>query len=326
MKILGSKFKISKLFKQDDTRFLIACGLKFSGIYFLSTLFISFLLWIIISLNGVYFESKVLGTTSALRETFLDNALGVFYAELPGIFAGLVVLFFAGAYIGKVLLRPFELIGKYCTEKLEGNTSAVYNPDIFSDYKLMTRFSEFFFIYIEQSLKDGKLVPNTIPLNYTKIRTPPFERVFFFHFLFLVAVLATATGFYIAYHSFAISEEILDLSLSLIAQKDITVGYFIKNQAYIYESIVVASCLIVVVGYVALCFHLYSKVSGAIFGFFSTMRSFMKGNFSARVHLIGYAHIRPHGRAMNKFLDHIERECTIDHNIIDSKTLTNKVD
>ena len=42
----------------------------------------------------------------------------------------------------------------------------------------------------------------------------------------------------------------------------------------------------------------------------------MKGNYKARVHLIGYAQIRPHGRALNKYLDHVERECSKDKNTV----------
>jgi hypothetical protein len=49
--------------------------------------------------------------------------------------------------------------------------------------------------------------------------------------------------------------------------------------------------------------HLYGKVSGAAFGIFSTMRSFMKGDHFSRVHLVGYAHIRDNTRKLNKYLD-----------------------
>ena len=70
----------------------------------------------------------------------------------------------------------------------------------------------------------------------------------------------------------------------------------------------------IISSYLTLAFHLYGKVSGAVFAFFSTMRSFMKGNRKARVHLIGYAQIRPHGRSFNKYLDYIERLCENDEN------------
>ncbi|MBC75544.1 MAG: hypothetical protein CME64_05955 [Halobacteriovoraceae bacterium] len=52
--------------------------------------------------------------------------------------------------------------------------------------------------------------------------------------------------------------------------------------------------------------HLYGKVNGAVFGFFSTMRAFMKGDHKARVHLLGYNHIRPFGRAFNQYLKWVE--------------------
>ena len=66
--------------------------------------------------------------------------------------------------------------------------------------------------------------------------------------------------------------------------------------------------VLVAVSYSGLTIHLYQKVSGAAFGFFSTMRSFAKGNYNTRVHLIGYTHIRQHGRALNKYLDFIQKK------------------
>ena len=127
-------------------------------------------------------------------------------------------------------------------------------------------------------------------------------------------MLAVVVGFFVAYLALDVHEQIINLSFQFIKDSKTGLSYFLDQQRSIYIQVVIASSLIVFVGYLGLSLHLYGKISGAIFGFFATMRSFLKGNHKARVHLIGYGHIRPYGRIMNKFLDHVERECSIDHN------------
>ena len=313
MKELLKKLKIKKLFQDDDSRFLLACGLKFCGIFLFTAAFVYYSMWIIVSMNSVYFESSKLGFGTEMRDLFLTNAFSFIYHYIPEMLLFGVFLFFCGMFVGKVLLRPFEVIGNYCKERSE-NESTEYNPDLFSDYKLLTRFSEYFFSFIETSLKERVLTKQTVPSQFAKVHAPPFERVFFFHFFLIVLILAVFVGFFVAYLALDVHEQIINLSFQFINDSQKGLSYFLDQQRSIYVQIVIASSLIVAVGYLGLSFHLYGKISGAIFGFFATMRSFIKGNYKARVHLIGYAHIRPYGRFMNKFLDHVERQCSIDNN------------
>ena len=308
------KLKLNTIFKEEESRFLLICGLKFSAIFVLSAFFVYYSMWIIVTLNSIYFESSTPTFSQDMRDLFFYNAFSFLFSFAPEVFAFFLFLFFAGGYIGKVLLRPFEVIGNYCQQKVE-NDKAEYAPDLFSDYKLLSRFSEHFFIFIEKCLKEKKLTIETIPEQFSRIHGPSFEKVFFFHFSLIVFILATIVGFFVAYLAIDVHEQIISLSfnsVSTVNSKELS--YFLENQTQIYSQVVIATSLIIFVGYLLLSFHLYSKISGAIFGFFATMRSFMKGNYKARVHLIGYAHIRPYGRYMNKFLDHVERQCLIDNN------------
>jgi hypothetical protein len=75
---------------------------------------------------------------------------------------------------------------------------------------------------------------------------------------------------------------------------------------FIIDDTVALSIILIAIFYIALGFHLYEKVSGAAFGIFSTMRSFMKGNRFSRVHLVGYAYIRDYTRKFNKYLDYMQ--------------------
>lgn len=314
MEFSNLKKKFQNPFKQDDSRFILACGIKFSGIYLVISFFTFYVMWLLLSLNHIYFQSYGFIVSDDLTEAFFDNALSIFYNQLPAIFGFVVALFFAGLYLGKILLRPFEVIGQYSIDRTEGKQET-YNPDLFSDYKLLTRFSEFFFRYLDDCQKSEELSPNTIPPNFAKIRGPQFEKVFFFHFILLIILLGIISGMMVIYFTTEVHSQLVNLSLSTIAKESKTVGYFLTNQNKLLPSITIVSVIALAIGYIALSFHLYGKVSGAIFGFFATMRSFMKGNYSARVHLIGYAQIRPHGRALNKYLDHIERVCAKNGNI-----------
>lgn len=306
----NTKFQsfLKGLFKNDDTRFMLSCGFKFMGIFFFISFFSFFIVWILLKLNNIYFESYGFFTSNEMKEAFFDNALEIFYLQLPYIFGLLIVLFFTGIYVGKILLRPFEMIGRHALAKTEG-TSDYYNPDLFSDYKLLTRFSEFFFRYLDERMAEKKLKPNTVPTHYTKIRGPQFEKVFFFHFSLFILLIVIVSGFLSVFIISEMQAQMVNLSIETISEKSKSVGYFLTQQSQLIQPIAIFSVGILSIAYVMLGFHLYGKVSGAVFGFFATMRAFMKGNFKARVHLIGYAQIRPHGRALNKYLDYIEREC-----------------
>ena len=305
------------MFSEEDSKFILFTGLKFALTSVVCLLIISYIIWVVISINNVLFESKGFASGEQFKEGFLDNALALVYDKLPFLLAFFIFNFFSGVYVAKILLRPFEIIGQYCNEKLEGVTTS-YNPDLFSDYKLLTRFSEFFFRFIDDARKSQSLKPNVIPENFAKIRKPQFEKVFFFHFLLYIGIIAIVTTMGSVHLTTTIQEQIVDLSIRTISEDKAAVAYFLNNQTHVFQSVIYFSVIFFSLSYGLLCFHLYSKVSGAIFGFFATMRSFMRGNRSARIHLVGYNQIRPHSRSFNKYLDQVERECFKSENEVKS--------
>ena len=144
MKDIYKKFRLKNIFKEDESRFVIGCGLKFSGIFLGSLTLIYYSLWILLSINSIYFESFSKDLPIDLKDSFLQLIFSKLYLYFPEFFACTILLFFVGLYVGKVLLRPFEQIGSYCEKKTLGE-AAEYNPDQFTDYKLLSRFSEYFF-------------------------------------------------------------------------------------------------------------------------------------------------------------------------------------
>ncbi|MCO4756014.1 MAG: hypothetical protein KC478_16150 [Bacteriovoracaceae bacterium] len=294
-----------KLFKSEASQFALFTGFKFAGIFILVGCLTSYIVWLMIALNNVFFEAHGYMNELALREAYFDLVLKSGEQWLPYLFGLVVALFFAGVFMAKMLMRPFRVLANYCEHKMEGE-NAVYIPDQFSDYKLLTRFSDFFFQYIEDSRRKGRLEENTIPTRFLGIRRPVFEKVFFFHFFLLTLIIALVANSLLSLIISEIREDTVDLAVSVLKAHGAGTSHFFQEQGYIFDTITIASAGILFTSYMMLAFHLYGQVSGAVFGFFSTMRSFLKGNTQTRVHLLGYNHIRPFGRVFNKYLKWVE--------------------
>jgi hypothetical protein len=301
------KVRLSKLFSSEDSRFILYTAMKIAGVYLVAMLMVAYLIWLVLSLNNVFFEAHGFPELTELRSAYFDYILSNTFENLSNIFAFYIILFLLGLYTGRLLVRPFDKISQYCEEAIE-NKNATYNPDAFSDFKLLTRFSDFFFQYIFEARNKKKLEPNVIPPTFAKIHQPKFDKVFFFHFVLLICILAIITATYVSSMIYGMYDQMIDLAVKAIPKNSGSVAYFLRNQEFVFASVRQFSVAAIVIAYFALAINLYAKVGGAVFAFFATMRAFMKGNRKARVHLLEYRHLRPQGRSMNKFLDHICRE------------------
>lgn len=297
------------VFKSDESRFILFTAFKVVGVFIGLTLLMAYLMWIVLSINNVFFEANGYFVLQEFRQAYFDYILSTTLNYLVYYFILVIVLFFIGAYLGILLLRPFQIIGEYCLKKTNGE-NPIYYPDLFSDYKLLTRFSEYFFEYLNQCEKKKELTTSTIPPVFQKIKKPTFEKVFFFHFMLFILMIMIISSLAVIITTSEIQSSILELAMeTLKTSSDKSIVYFLRNQSYIFDSFMWVVNSMIIIVYTALGFHLYEKVSGAIFAFFATMRTIMKGNYTSRIHLVGYKHIRPSSRAFNKYLDKVEREC-----------------
>ena len=82
----------------------------------------------------------------ALEEAYYEYILTALLDLIPYIGLFCVFLVFTGIYISDILLRPFKLIGDYCEKVLKGEPNVIYDPEFFTDLKLLAEFSEYFFI------------------------------------------------------------------------------------------------------------------------------------------------------------------------------------
>jgi hypothetical protein len=235
---------------------------------------------------------------------FFDYVASGAIDNLPVIFAFHIALFFIGTYVGWIILRPFRVMGDYAEEVIE-NQHCIYKVDEFSTYKLLTRFSEFFFEYLRESRKKGELVPNSIPPQYSRIHQPVLDKVFMLHFGLLLTIISISSCVFIIENTELVFQRMIELAAKTL-QNPRAVRLYFQDQMFLLNDLVWLTVVLITAGYLALGLHLYSKVSGAAFGIFSTMRAYMKGNHFNRVHLVGYAYLREHTRKLNKFLDYME--------------------
>ncbi len=302
------KFKpiqeLKNVFKTEDSRFLLFTGLKVSGISFVINIVVYTYLFQVMRLNYAFFKSQGnivgLDDESIFYNYLLTEAAG----NLTMFLVFHVILFFLGAYVGWLILRPFRIIGEYCEEVIE-NPNAVYKVDEFSTYKLLTRFSEFFFEYLRETRRKGEIFTNSIPPQFSRIHKPVADRIFMLHFGLLLIIVAISSHVFIIENADSIHEAMVELATKILKDQN-SANRFFSNQHFIMEDLTTFTIMLFTVSYLALGFHLYEKVSGAAFGIFSTMRAFMKGNYFSRVHLVGYAYIRGYTRKLNKYLDYIQ--------------------
>lgn len=299
------KINFKKLFKSETSHFALVTGLKVAGIYLGVFVLISYVVWLVISMNNVFFESHGYFADPDFKDAYFDHALKSVSNLFPYLSLFAIVLFFCGVGVSAMLLRPFKVIGQYCDAKCDGKR-AVYKPHSFSDFKLLTRFSDFFFQYLDDSAKKGKMVSNSMPPQFLGIHKPVFDGVFFFHFFILISAIATVAVSLLNIALTYIRQDIVELAIHVLNTHGVGTSHFFQEQSRLFDSINVVATLVLFVSYAFLAFHLYGRVSGATFGFFSTMRAYMKGDRKARVRLLGYNHVRPYGRALNRYLKYID--------------------
>lgn len=305
MELKQLKPNLKDLFKSPESRFMLMVGLKVMSFSLLIHAFVFYFLIYHFRLNYLFFK-----TQSKLSVLELETFMGYIFAEaveiLPGVFFFHGLLFLLGCYVGWLLLRPFYTLAKYSEEAIT-NINAVYHPEVYSNYNLLTRFSEFFFVYLRDCRIAKKLAPHSIPPQFTKIHRPTRDIVYFIHFSFLLLIIGLITIFFAAYVIDSLLQLNLNLALDYVNNIKKHENFFLGQRAVV-DDIYALIAVLTVFLYGGLAFHLYDKMSGAAFGIFSTMKSFMKGNYSSRVHLLGYNHVRDYTRKINQFLNHVERE------------------
>lgn len=289
-------------------------GLKFGALIGFQVCFIALFvvllvahaLWIMLSMDSIFFQANGLLDIKELREAYFDYLLSSGLGNFPLYLFYFLCLFVFGLYVGKILVLPFENIGTYSAKRKDG-IEANYDPAFFSDYRLLTRFSDFFFHYLDECERNNKISKTTIPPQFSKIRNPGLDPVFILHFFLYVIVISVMVSFSVLELVTNVYENLISLALKGATTGNKAMTYLLINQTYLFDSLRIFSFGISLIAFSIQGIILHNKLSHAAFAFFATMRSFMKGKYHARVHFLGYSYIRNYSRMFNKYLDYMER-------------------
>jgi flagellar biosynthesis protein FlhB len=309
--IISPISEVKRVFKTEDSRFILSVALKITSISIGVNFIVHWFLFQIMRLNYAFFKAHGFPEFSE-GNPFFQSIISEVIDNLPVLFAFHVFLFFIGAYVGWLMLRPFRTMGEYCEASLE-NINTIYKVEQFSAHSLLTRFSEFFFEYLREIRKKNSISTNSIPPQFSRIHKPVYDKIFMLHFGLLLVIIAISTAVFTIENSSAVFTSMVELATKTLRDQS-NVSRFFSEQMFVMDEIVGLTILLVTFSYILLGFHLYAKVSGAAFGIFSTMRSFMKGNYSSRVHLVGFAYVRDETRKLNKYLDYIQNNFSKDQN------------
>lgn len=301
--------KFRKLFQSEESQFVLGTALKFCLISWIAAVVMGYQLYVNARLNFYFFRAHGLSDLSDMREAYFDYILSSFVETLPLLFGLFIILFFLGVYVAKMILRPFKNIGKYCEQVLLDH-EVPYEVEQFAGHRLLHRFSELFFEFLREGYRVGRIEPRPVPPQFMKIHKPVFDGPFLLHYSFFIAMLIIATIVMIMQVVSDVHENTVQLAIRYLkTDPKITSSFFMSQSNMLNEMWVLAAVLVLAL-YLVLAFHLYAQVSGASFGIFATMRSFLKGNYSARVHLVGYSFLRDSTRALNKYLDWVQKNLT----------------
>lgn len=299
-------FNFKKAFKDEEVKFRLLTTLKIFAIPLLSFIASTLVISTMTNVNLLFFKVNGYDKFPFFQNLYYEFITKKIFDILPFVGIFLIAVLFTGLYVSSLITRPFKLIGDYCEGFCNGQKVS-YDPGFFTDLKLLSRFSEWFFSSIDIFYKNGQKLKMDVPRKFTKIHKPVFENSFFLHysiFLVFISISSSVLGYVM---SLEVYYDVVDLAYRTL-RPSAPVTAFLNEQAELFESLQIMVVFFNGFLSIALMFDLYSKVAGASFGFFATMRSFIKGSYDSRVHLVGYYYIRPHSRKLNKYLDKVQKD------------------
>ncbi|EPZ50134.1 hypothetical protein M902_0415 [Bacteriovorax sp. BAL6_X] len=308
-KIITGSFKDFK--KDDQAKFRLKMGLIFAIIPFISIIVGFILNWILLKSTIIYITTYRKDIDYIIDSLIYDYLQIGLLEVLPWMIISIAFLLVAGIVLAQLMLRPFDEIAQYCLDSL-GSEEKVnsFDGELKSELRLLSSFSDWFFTTTSTLRMNGKLTQIEVPSKYRRIHKPVFETMFFVHKSIYVAITCILTGMIILIINYALFDAVISVVNEVFTNGKITKDYF-SNMALIQDDIVGITIIINIISYGFFMGYLYNKVATPAFGIFATMRSFISGRYTSRVHLIGYKYVRHQTRAINKYLDYMEKEYSV---------------
>lgn len=301
---------IMKKYEDHEFMFKFETGIKFLSISICFTFAIFFFSYLLLEIDLIYFMTHGYSEANEFKNLFFSFIYASLIDKVPYLALVFLFIFLIGYYLSVIMIRPFKMISRHCEERMLDKKQH-YKPDYFSDLKLLTTFSFFFFSKIDKAEIIGKLEKDEVPYEFTRIHKPIFEKNFFMNYFLILIFFAILTSFGIVIMSNSIREQILYFALKTFPARDASslgIRFFLEEQFSVAST---GAWFFITTHFFVYCLfgmHLYNKISGPSFAIFATMRSFLKGNYNNRIHLIGYAYLREDCRKINKYLDYIQKK------------------
>ena len=127
---------LSKVFKDDESRFRLMTTFKITMIPLFSLLTMLLLLAMVLEMTLNMFKGFGPSNLYVLEGVFYDYALRSFWETMPYIILLLGFQALLGIYLSHLFLRPFRTIGEYCERVISGEEDISYDPDFYTDLKL----------------------------------------------------------------------------------------------------------------------------------------------------------------------------------------------
>lgn len=301
--------ELKKIFQTDESRLILGTALKMWFISIVVELLVGYILFSNIRLNYHFFSSHGYRGIDELSDAYFYHVTADMIDAIPWILGFHIIIFFMGMYMGHLMLRPFKRIGNYCTEVIN-SPNTVYRTEEFSAYRLLTRFSEIFFDHLSAGRLKGKVEKRDIPPQFMGVHKPVLDGQFLFHFSFFLIIIMIVSIAGIMGFASNIQENTTQIAIKMLKADPKIISAYFHDQSFLIDEMWILTAVLIIGLHVVLGLHLYSQVSGASFAIFATMRSFMKGSWQNRVHLVGYLYLRESTRALNKYLDWVEKNLT----------------
>ncbi len=300
---------VRRLFQTDESRFLISTAVKVWAISALVELIVGYILFSNVRLNYYFFRAHGYRGIDELGEAYFQHVMGDVIDALPWVLFFHVVIFFMGLYVGHMMLRPFKNIGDYCRLAID-NPNTVYQVESFSAYRLLVRFSELFFEHIRLARQQGALEKRDVPPQFMGVHKPVLDTQFLFHFCFFLLIIMIVSIVAIMGFAVNVNDNTTQIALKMIKADPRVLSAFFQDQSFLIDELWILTAALIVGLHILMGVHLYAQVSGAAFAIFATMRSFLKGSWQNRVHLVGYSYLRDSTRSLNKYLDWVQKNLT----------------
>jgi hypothetical protein len=265
---------------------------------------------IIVDLNSIYVYTLTksrLGTieSTAFSESFFDYLMGDNVATLIPLGLVLIGLFFVGIYVSNLLVRPLRQVASFCDESVK-DVKKEYEPDYINIYRYFSGFCEFFFVSLSLPKREETKKGVHIARYYHKINGPMNDWLFIVYFTLLMILVSGISCYTVVVFNDSLYQSLIKFVIDY-AQIDSSMSLqLLQYQSKLLYSLYLPVMVLSIILNFILATYMYSKVSGASYSVFSTMRAFIKGNHGVRVSLSGFNVVKSYTRAINKYLDHVE--------------------